>query len=412
MRTDLPPVAVFEVGLPPALAFIRSLGRAGVPVRAFGTSAHAPGRYSRYVEHFDVAPDAHQIDVFLGWLDDRVERDGIALVAPTSDYMAFAVTEYDARHGTELSGGIGGDGGRAGVLDCLFKDRFARRMEEIGFPIPAWSTPTSLDEALADAERIGYPVVLKPRSHVGVGLERGSIAHDADELRDRFEPFSFGDDQSAARRHDAHLAYPLLQQLITADDVRVVSLTGYIDRDGSVRAVGCSHKTSQWGDGLGIGTMFEVLDPPPFLDHALAAVRHVLRAAIFEFEVLVDMATGRYWAIELNPRGFGQISLSVARGKDLPVEWYRSATGIELPRRPPGRRPAEQWRMGTPYFVGAALRALRGPDRRSLVTEVASSLGRPTASAMHSWADPRPGFAFAAQTVRHPGGLLRPFLDG
>ena len=408
----LPAVAVFEAGLPPAMGFIRSLGRAGVRIRAFDSLRHVPGRYSKYVDRFDLAPNVHDVDDFVAWLEEFNERERINLIPPTSDFTAFAVAEFDERHGTDLAGGIGGAGGAQAVRDCLFKDRFARRMEEIGFPVPEWAAPTSLDEAVRAADSIGYPIVLKPRSHIGIGVSRGQVVHDVDELRAAFGPYPIGRSQTMALRHDPDLDWPLMQHMVTGDHIEVMSISGHVDTDGRVEALERSRKTSQWGGELGIGTMFEVVDHPRFIGHVLEAIPRLLRAAIFEFEVLVDVDTGRYWAIELNPRGFGQMSLSIARGSDLPVEWYRSATGIDLASAHPPRRPPRHWRMGTPYFVGTAVRAIRGPDRRATIAELARSVARPTAAAMHSWSDPRPGLAFIAHTIRHPGGLVRPFLDG
>lgn len=191
----------------------------------------------------------------------------------------------------------------------------------------------------------------------------------------------------------------------------MVSVTGFIDGEGVARAVGCSRKVSQWGGRLGIGTMFEMVDPPLFLEHALDAVRHVLGVGIFELEVLHDRESGEYWAIDLNPRGFGQMSLDVARGNDLPRLWYSSATGIDLPLVPTPKRVPELWRMGVQFYTGVGVDVVRGPDRIARLGRVASSWRRPTAAAVHSWTDLRPGLAFAMSTLRHPGGLVRPFLE-
>ena len=45
-------------------------------------------------------------------------------------------------------------------------------------------------------------------------------------------------------------------------------------------------------------------------------VRQVLGTGLFELEVLVERATGEYYAIDLNPRGFGQMTLDMAAGRD------------------------------------------------------------------------------------------------
>ena len=417
MRADapdhvLPPVAVFEAGLPPALAFIRSLGSAGVPVIAFDSNSWAAGRYSRFADSFVTAPNVGRTDRFLRWLTDEAVQDNFALIAPTSDYISFAVAEFDQLHGTDYSGGVGGVSDRQhAVLDCLLKDRFARRMEAIGFPVPAWAIPVTVEDAVNSAQAMGYPVALKPRSHIGVGVARGIVVHDEVQLRCHFLPYDLSPDQTTALHHDPQLAWPLVQKVITGKHIEVISITGCLDRDGRVTASSCSRKTGQWGGNLGIGMTFEVTNPPPFFEHALEAVAEVLRGGVFELEVLANRATGDYWAIDLNPRGFGQMSMDIARGNDLPRLWYSSATGIDLASQPAHRRTREHWRMGTQYYVGAAVDIARGPGRWALARNVAASVRQPTAAAAHSWTDPMPGIAFALSTLRHPGGLIRPFLD-
>ena len=61
------------------------------------------------------------------------------------------------------------------------RGRFSKMMSACGIPIPESGTASSLDEALAVAERIGYPLILRP-SYVlgGRGME---ITHDEEELR-------------------------------------------------------------------------------------------------------------------------------------------------------------------------------------------------------------------------------------
>ena len=60
------------------------------------------------------------------------------------------------------------------------RDRFARIMERLGIPMPEAGMATTLDEALAVAARIGYPLIVRP-SYVlgGRGME---IVHDEEML--------------------------------------------------------------------------------------------------------------------------------------------------------------------------------------------------------------------------------------
>jgi len=63
------------------------------------------------------------------------------------------------------------------------REAFKQLLVEIGEPVPESVTAHNVDEALAFAERIGYPVVIRPA--YTLGGTGGGFAHDAAELRDR-----------------------------------------------------------------------------------------------------------------------------------------------------------------------------------------------------------------------------------
>jgi carbamoyl-phosphate synthase large subunit len=63
------------------------------------------------------------------------------------------------------------------------REAFKQLLIEIGEPVPESVTAHTVDEALAFAERIGYPVVIRPA--YTLGGTGGGFAHDAAELRDR-----------------------------------------------------------------------------------------------------------------------------------------------------------------------------------------------------------------------------------
>jgi predicted ATP-grasp superfamily ATP-dependent carboligase len=403
-------VAVFDVALPPGVAFLRSLGRLGVPVIAYSSLTHAAGRYSKYTTEFRTCPDVHHTDDFIAWLITEYQRGEFELVAPTSDFIAFVVAEVDERLGTDLAGGVGGTRAGAAVRDCLFKDCFSIALEQVGFPVPQWGAPTTTDEAIAEARRVGYPVVLKPRSHIGIGAARGVIADSDSQIEESFVPYQVEDNQTAASHRDPDLGIPIVQQMIDRPSLDCVSITGCLGRDGELLAASTSRKVDQWGTGLSIGTVFEVCERPAFFDHAIDAVQRVLGTGIFEFEVLTDLDSGEYWGIDLNPRAYGQIALDIGRGNDLPALWFGSATGRDLTPAPAWHRPPTHWRMGTPYYAGAVVRTLRGPGRVAHAMSVITALRQPTAGSMHSWSDLRPGIALGLWILRHPGGLVRPYL--
>lgn len=401
-------VTVFDADLPPGVAFIRSLARAGVAV-VVGLSMFATaGRFSHHTTQVRRCPPVRRTDEFVGWLGEELGRGTIDLIAPTSDYVSFCVAEALENAGRKSADVGHPDGPR--VRTALFKDAFASAMDEVGFPTPAWGTPSSLEEARTIARQLGYPVVLKPRTHAGIGMSRGSVVRSDAELAMRFERLALTQGHTAVLAHDVDVGLPILQRYHDLGTVDVVSITGCLDEDGAVLALGHCRKLSQSPPRLGVGTMFEPIPEPPFAMAAVDAVRSVLGSGLFELEVLVDRSTGEYWAIDLNPRAFGQISLDIALGNDLPLLWYEAVTNTILRSTPAVRPRPEFWHDTTSTYAELVVRLLRGPDRGDILDRARDRLRTPRVGAMFDRRDPLPGLVYGLQQVRHPRSFMKPIL--
>lgn len=406
MTDGLRTVTVFDADLPPGVAFLRSLARAGVAVVVGVAMFATAGRFSQHAFQVRRCPSMRRTDEFVEWLGVEIERGAIDLVAPTSDDVSFCVAEAFERAGRKPSDA--GHPDAAAVRTTLFKDAFATAMTATGFPTPDWAAPTSVDEASEAAQAIGYPVVLKPRTHAGVGGHRGLVVRSADELAAAFGPYALRG-ASTVLAHDRHAALPIVQRYHELGTVDVVSITGCLDDGGALRALGHCRKLHQSPRRLGVGTMFEPIDAPWFSDAAVDAVRQVLGSGPFELEVLVDRTTGEHWAIDLNPRGFGQISLDLAQGNDLPRLWYESVTGADLPVAPRAASPTPQrWHDGAATYAELAYRLARGPQRAAAFREARELLGTPRVGAMYERRDPVPGIVYGLQRLRHPRALVEP----
>jgi hypothetical protein len=136
----------------------------------------------------------------------------------------------------------------------------------------------------------------------------------------------------------------------------------------------------------------------------------VLGSGIFELEVLVDRATGEHQAIDLNPRGFGQMTLDIAVGHDLPRLWYQSVTGAPLDEIAPTTRRPRIWHDGVSSYAGLAVGVARGPARLKRLGRAVDVVRSPKVGAAFAWSDPLPGLAFGLGHLRHPRAFVRQFL--
>ena len=375
-------VTVFDIDLPPGMAFIRSLGRAGIPVVACSARPAAAGRLSRHATAWRRCPPVHDSDRFIDFLTRQIGSGAIDLVAPTSDWVMFCVAEAIDRLGRHHDDVGHPDPER--VRTCLVKDRFAAAFDRCGFPSPPSGVPTSWRDALRLADEIGYPVVLKPRTHVGIGTHRGVVIHTPAELRAAYGPFVSGLEHRAVHHRVPGLCLPLMQRYYDVGTIDIVSISGCL-AGGEVLALHHSRKVSQAPARLGVGSMFEAIGPQPFTAAAVEAVRSVLGSGIFELEVLVERATGAHHAIDLNPRGFGQMTLDIATGHDLPHLWYQSVTGTPLAEVAPIARRPRIWHDGVSSYARLAVGVARGPARIKRLGQAVESCGHPR------WARRSPG---------------------
>ena len=229
-------------------------------------------------------------------------------------------------------------------------------------------------------------------------------------LASTFRPWPIRPGNDSVLAVDPDVALPLVQHYYELGTADVISVTGYLDRAGELAAVGYARKVSQSPRRLGVGTMFEPVATPPFADAAVDLVRSIQGTGIFELEVLVERATGAHVALDLNPRAFGQMSLDIGRGNDLPLLWYNDVAGTSLRSPTRRRRPAQLWHDAIGSYVGFAVRFLRGPRRIGIARHAWGRIVAPTVGAMHDWGDPLPGFRFVADHLRHPRAFMRPYL--
>lgn len=401
--TEPAPVAVFDADTPGALAFVRSLGRAGVPVHVYGAGPLTAGRASRWCARVGRCPPPEDHARFVPWLEARVRSGEIAHVAPTSDLLAFLVSEVRDAFPEPVRSALPT---AEAVRTCLFKDRFHAAVEAAGFDSPATFAPESEEAAFDLAPSLPYPLVLKPRSHVGVGLPRGVVVRSAAELRATFRAYPIPE---WARRRHPELALPIAQEYVPGALEHLYSVSGVLDPGGRPVARLGAHKRSQWPPDLGVGTIFVPWGDQARMAEGERLVQTLLGRGLYELELVLDPRTGRYVAIDLNPRAHGHVRFDVARGVDLPLLWYRLERG-EAAAAEAAADDGLQFLNSIPFHVGQWVGLVRGPGRRARLGRYLDIVRRPSVDIVHDRTDPLPTVVFAAKLMRHPGGLIRPFL--
>jgi carbamoyl-phosphate synthase large subunit len=276
--------------------------------------------------------------------------------------------------------------------------RFAAALDAIGVPQPVGDTTTSVEEALAIAERIGYPVLVRP-SYV-LGGRAMEIVRDADELR-RYMEWA----RQALPRGSVLVDKYLLGTEIEVDaisDGETVVIPGimqHIERAGV-------HS----GDSFAVypAPALEPAEAAAVVDYTVRVARHLRLRGLVNVQYVVHR--GHVFVLEVNPRASRTVPML---SKVTGVPMVRLATRVML-----GERLADLgWKTGlvpprplvavkAPVFSMSKLAAVDsylGPEMKS--TGEVMGVDRTLAAAL------RKAFQAAGLTVKRCGGVLLTIAD-
>jgi D-aspartate ligase len=393
------PVAVFDNYWAATLAFTRSLGRKGVPLHFYGSGA---GRWSRYRTRRLRCPPVENTGEFQPWLRERVRSGEIMRIAPTTDLIAFYTSSLRTEFPPEVQRTIAP---LEEIETCLIKTRFSAAIAGADEPTLPTAAPDSVDGALTAAAALGYPVILKPKSHLAVGFEeRGRLLLNKNDLICHYRRYEITPGQESIANAYPELRWPFLQRYVPSARNRVYSVSGIKDAEAGILTACLSYKREQWPPDVGVSTVQIAHEDARILEAGLRIVDRVLSRGIFEVELLAD--GDALYAIDLNPRSFGFLELDMARGADLPWLWFRSTLGRLQPESRPRALVQFEARHRLMHLIGAIAHPrflTPGPAReRRCMKRPRSSV-----SMLGHWSDPLPMIFSNLKLLRHPRSLLR-----
>jgi len=397
--SELPPVAVFDNYWGTTLAFARSLGAKGVPLHFYGSGA---GRWSRYRTRHFRCPPIENSRVFEPWLLENIRSGAIGRIAPTTDLIAYYAAKFRDEFPAETRCMIAS---LQEIETCLIKTRFASVCGVSGHSSLATIAPDDPDIVIDAVAQLGYPVMLKPKSHLVVGFaERGRLIENVAQLRKRYRPFDVAPGQEDLAERYPELRWPLIQRYVPSAQHRVYSVSGIKGADGAIAAT-VSYKREQWPPNVGTSIVQVGCDDPRILAAGLDVVDRLLSRGIFEIELLADGE--QLYAIDLNPRAFGFLALDIARGVDLPWLWFRSTIERVAPMIQASTRTTYEARHRLLHFI-ARLRGRAAVGPREVAGERRDAgRRRSSISMLGDWRDPLPMLISHLHLLRHPRSLVR-----
>ena len=226
---------------------------------------------------------------------DPLDLDGAAQVAE-AEHVDGALVQFGGQTAINLAEPLSERGvsilGSAVEAIDLAEDRraFAKALDAIGIPQPVGGTTTSVDEAIAIAERAGYPVLVRP-SYV-LGGRAMEIVHDKRELA-RYMVWAIG----AVPRGTV-----LVDKYLHGDEVEVDAIT-----DGETVVIpGVMQHVER--AGVHSGDSYAVYPAPGLepkalddvVDYTVRIARHLRLRGLVNVQYVVHR--GKVHVLEVNPR--------------------------------------------------------------------------------------------------------------
>jgi predicted ATP-grasp superfamily ATP-dependent carboligase len=404
MTAHVPHVLVTDASRGSAVAFIRSLGRRGWRVTAADSDRHSPGFRSRYVSGRLVYPaPTRQADAAVEAIEATVRRTGVDLVIPIADDIGLPLA--DARDRFE------------GLTRLALPDPTAMDIthdkaatlslaQRCGVPIPPTRTVATADEAVREAESLGWPVVIKPRvsrvvtAHGTVEGFTVAYAGDGTTLRTRM------------RRLEGRTG-ALLQRWQPGEGIGVELLA----HEGRPLAAFQHRRLREVPVTGGASALRESMPLDPILyAHAVSLLARIAWTGLAMVEFRQTPAGPEL--MEINGRVWGSLPLAVRSGMDFPGRWadllFDGPPGRDLPVATDYRVGvrARDLRLEATWIANVSLGRRRYPElpfppRRAAVGALASLLDPRIGDDLLSRDDPKPGLAQVAVVVRDAIALAR-----
>ena len=334
---------------------------------------------------------------------EPLDEDGAALVAET-EQVAGALVQFGGQTAINLAERLEGRGvavlGSSVSAIDLAEDRsaFANALRAIGIPQPVGGTTTTVEDAVAIAERVGYPVLVRP-SYV-LGGRAMEIVYNVRELR-RYMAWAIGAMPRGTVLVDKYLQGVEVEvDAITDGEVVVIpGVMQHVERAGV-------HS----GDSYAVypAQSLDARHLEDVIDYTVRIARHLRLRGLVNVQYVVHR--GKVYVLEVNPRASRTVPF-ISKVTGVPM--VKLATRVMLGEHLAGMG----WKTGlvpardlvavkAPVFSMSKLPAVDsylGPEMKS--TGEAIGIDSTLEAAM------RKAFAASGVHIRRGGGVLLTIAD-
>lgn len=372
----------------------------------------SPGFYSRYTsERVRYPPPAEAPEQAVAVLLRAARELFVDLIVPVTDEIILPLSEARARFAGVCRLALPGTEALATALD---KRATLELAEGLDIPVPRTELVANAGEALAAAEDIGWPVVLKPQSSRVYRSEEDSKTGEQGKIA--AFGVSYAADPEALTTQVARLeggSGVLVQEYCPGTGVGIELL---MDRGRPLAAF--QHRRVREVPITGGASSYRDSAPldPVLLDHSV----RLLGALDWTGLAMVEFKAGNtgHALMEVNGRIWGSLPLAVKAGMDFPARLVdlclngssnarvRLDTAYEVGVRSRNLELETIW-IGSALRRGRRYPFLEAPSRREALRVALRLVNPADGYDVLSRDDPRPGLAEIAQIIGKISGKLR-----
>lgn len=315
------------------LAATRYFGRMGIPVYLAEWRRMVPTALSRYVTEVVRCPEVKNFEAFGAWLMEYGKANPGLFLYPTNDDTAWIYSSHREKlkkHFYMLQPG------RDTIYALLNKVQLQQACAKVGLESPKTWLVQSDAELKEIANRLSYPVLIKPRSQIGsLTHGKGAICSSPEELLTEYPKFMRKNNYvPEISDFDPFVNWPMIQSFHKDAMGHTLSVAGYISQDGNTFLVRSSRKVIQRPRKLGIGLCFEGCElPEKIATQCRLLCRELGYYGAFELEMIYLEESQTYLLIDFNPRYYSQMAFEITRKLALPGLVFSEATGQDEMRQ-------------------------------------------------------------------------------
>ncbi|SEJ37651.1 carboxylate--amine ligase [Halohasta litchfieldiae] len=289
-----------------SLAIVRSLGQLGCDVHVCDDFKRNLSAFSKYVSDVKVhEPVGADPTAFIDWLVACCERRQYDLIVPVRDETTLAVSTHRERVSGVTEVFIADP---SAIKQLMDKGRCMKTAEQLGIPIPTTYYPDEdLESVRANST---FPVLIKPRAASGA---RGIVRVD--------------DPTNLARKYEAvNRAYqnPIIQEFVDHSGGHY-SIGTLFDETAEPVATHVYKETRQYPSSGGPAIAAHTVEREPWIESMLDLLRTHDWKGPAHMDVLYDPDSEEYKLLEVNPRFWSSLGLTINSGVDIPRQFYQLA---------------------------------------------------------------------------------------